>query len=183
MLTRSMFAACLFVLLASAGCGSEDIVDPDKLCKEGAGIAARIDATPGTIDMCVSNDETAAIYNVTPAAHYEISAAFTSGPLSIIITTEFFVHPPGPVPLTLTPDITLAQSDPGLVYFSYRETQPGQEYASMDVTGTFTLTFSDASIAVASFSDLTITLEDTASPGTAAATRTISEGFVSVLAD
>lgn len=175
--------ACLFVLLVGAGCSSEDIVDPNKLCKEGAGIAARIDGTSETVDMCVPNDQTTATYDTAPAAHYEISAAYTSGPLTIAIATEFFVHPPGPVKLTPTSDIALARADPGFVYFSYQETQGVQEYSSIDVAGSFTLTFSDASIAVASFSDLTITLEDTASPGAAVATRKISEGFVSVLAD
>lgn len=146
-------------------------------------MAARIDGMAATLDLCVSNNDTDALYETAPAAHYEVSAVFTSGALTIVIATEFLVHPSWPVELILTPNVTLAQADPNYVYFSYAETAAGQSYASMDVTGNFTLAFSDASIAVASFSGVTITLEDTASPGSAVATRTISEGFVSVSAD
>jgi hypothetical protein len=175
----------VLILILAAGCSSEDIVDPDKLCRQGAALAARVDGGAMALDVCVSQDATDARYETLPNDHYEVTGTVTQGGVTFTLWVNFAVYPPASWPVTLTPttDVDVASNDPNFVYFYVRETDAGQDLRSMDVTGNFTLSFSDASIAVAAFSNMTVTMEDAASPGTSVGTRTISEGFVSVSAD
>jgi len=173
------------ILISTGGCSSRDIVDPNKLCRMGAGLAARITGAPQPIEICVANSETDAQFIAVPTPHYEVSGVFTtSDSTTISLVVIFAVHPNIPVELDITSDLAAAMANPDGVFFGYRETAPpAQDTVSTAVTGRFTLTFSDDSIAVATFDGLTITLEDAASPGTIVGTRTISEGFLNVSAD
>lgn len=172
----------LFVIMAPAGCG-DDPVDgaPDKLCREGAGFGARIAGSPRSLDMCVSNDVTSTRFGDTTPGRYDVAASTTADSVTIEIQVSFFAQRQLPASLVFT-------SNPGLgnfdrVWLSYREFKPGAyDYASTIVTGEFTLTFSDASIAVATFRSVRILLAD-ASTGAEAGSRVISEGFISVTPD
>lgn len=176
---------CMIALLTIAGCSSEDIVDPNKLCPQGAAIGARISGGPQAVDMCVSQEDTDALYDTVPNEHYDVVSATTSAGVQVTIEVYFAVYPSSSWPVALIPtgDRGLAETNPQYVFFGYREVTSGQTLVSTTVTGNFTLSFSDASIAVASFSELTIALEDEASPGTEIGTRSIGQGFVSVSAD
>jgi hypothetical protein len=109
-----------------------------------------------------------------------------SNGVTIVIALVFGVQDVALLPLNfaLTSNLALEETDPDtFVFFGYRENQGGNDYTAASVTGTFTMAFTDESIAVASFEGVTIELEDVTSPGTIVGMRTIAEGFVSVTAD
>jgi hypothetical protein len=169
------------------GCGNDDAngVNPeDKLCRGQSGFGARIAGGTESIEMCVPDQATLAYYvPIGDEARYEIRASFTTGGLTIEILVHFYVQPTYPMTLSLTANAAQADSDPGSVWFYYEETKDGDyDYVGVSVTGVFTVTFNDPSIAVASFSGLEIQLEDN-STGDPAGVRTISEGYVNVSAD
>jgi hypothetical protein len=176
------FVTAVAVVLTS-GCGSDsDVVDPSgKLCGGRSGFAARISGTEEPIDMCVPDDET--LTTIVPGAgdvlpRYVSTAALTLDSLQIEIEISFFVLPATPVTLQPTSNRAFAESDPGSVLFVYRESKPGDyDFETGTVSGTFTLTLVDESIAVASFSDLDIQLADVAD-GSSTVTRAISQGYL-----
>ncbi len=186
-MTRVLKAFLLHIIAISLvltfGCGNDsDVVDPsEKLCRGNSGFAARISGTPEPIEMCVSDEQTLTTYvpgsgNLGP--RYVSIAAFLVDSLQIEIEISFFVHSATPVSLEPTSNRALAESNPGTVLFVYREAKLGDyEYEPGTVSGVFTLTLSDESLATATFSDLTIELNDAAN-GTAVATRVISEGYL-----
>lgn len=170
-----------------AGCGDDsDGVNPeDQLCRGEAGFGARIAGGAEPVEMCVPDQATFAYYIPIGGgqARYEIAANFTTGGVTIEILVHFYVQPTYPMTLTLTANAAQADSDPGSVWFYYQETKEGgYDYVGVSVTGVFTVTFNDDSIAVAYFSGLEIVLEDN-STGDPAGVRTISEGFVNVSED
>jgi hypothetical protein len=173
-------AALLCLIGLTAGC-SEDPVEPvDKLCRTGAGLGARILGTPDPVDMCVPNDQTTTLFGDVVPGRYELSAVFTVDSITIEINVTFQSRTDLPKVLVFTIDPNLPGPDD--VWFFYRETKPGvYDYTSASVAGGFTLTFSDPTVAVATFNSLQIDLEDAG--GTPTGTRVISEGFLSVTPD
>ena len=182
---KHLAVLCAIAFLTVSGCSSEDIVDPNKLCPQGAAIGARISGGPQALDMCVSQEDTDALYETVPNEHYDIISVTTSAGVQVTTEIYFAVYPSSSWPVALIPtgDRGLAETNPQYAFFGYREVGSTQTLTSATVTGNFTLSFSDPSIAVASFSELTITLEDEATPGTQVGTRHVAEGFVSVSAD
>lgn len=167
------------------GCGNDESngVNPeDKLCRGEHGVAARITGTPEPLDMCVSDGQTVVDYIPigNDQAKYHITAIFATGDLTIEIQVSFFAQPVFPTTLTLTANQGLADSDPGAAWFYYQETKLGvYDYVSSAVTGVFTVTFNDPSIAVATFHAVEVELDE-ASSGNPAGVRNISEGYASV---
>jgi hypothetical protein len=174
----------LLLLTLVGGCSDEGaITDPDKLCARGAGVAARIAGTPQPVDVCVPNDQTSTTYAAPPANRYDLAATTTEGGVQFSIDISFQVHRNQPQELNITSEAPRAFSDPDGAWFFYREVQPGvYDYSASSVTGVFTLTISDESVAVGTFTDVQIELEDTAD-GTPVGSRLISEGFFSVTPD
>jgi hypothetical protein len=134
--------------------------------------------------MCVSNENTLTSY--IPGAqgdrYNSISSIEIDGTI-IEIEIAFYVQPSVPASLFGTSNRAQAESDPGSLLFVYREMKPGEyEYESVAVTGIFTVTFSDASVAVVTFGGLEIDLDDV-STGSPAGSRVISEGYLSVTAN
>ena len=174
-------AAALLCLSGLTGGCSEDTVEPvDKLCRTGAGLGARISGTPNPVDMCVPNDQATTLFGDVVPDRYELHATFTVDSITIEIDVSFQSRSDLPRVLVLTTDSNLPGPDD--VWFFYRETKPGvYDYTSASVAGGFTLTFSDPTVAVATFSSLQIDLEDAG--GTPTGTRVISEGFISVTPD
>ena len=168
------------------GCSddSEGVNPEDRLCRGESGFAAMINGGPQPVEMCVSDEQTIAHYVTDPGGdRYAISATFTSDSLTIEIQIGFFVQPNIPRTLTLTADEGVANADPSAAWFFYTETKLNTyNYVSTSVSGTFTVTFNDPSIATVSFSGVSIALDD-ASSGDPAGARTISEGYLSVNAD
>jgi hypothetical protein len=168
------------------GCSSEDKgVNPsERLCGGKSGFAADITGGEKPVEMCVSDKETVArVVQLGENAHYEIRAVFTSDSLTVEVQIAFFVQPTFPVTLTLTTNEAEANSDPSTAWFFYHETKLGTyDYVAATVTGIFTVTFNDPTIAVATFSGVQLELDDTSS-GDPAGTRDISEGYVSVSAE
>ena len=166
------------------GCAGDDaVVDPNKLCARGAGVAARISGGAAPVEMCVSNDEASATYRTAPGDRYELSATFVADSVEHSITIHFFVQSNLPRGLSVTSDSTQAAANPGSVWFTYRESKPGVfDYTTSSVTGMFTLTASDQSVAVGTFSDIAIDVENV-SDGMPAGSRVISEGFFAVTPD
>jgi len=178
-LLHLVVVSCVFVL----GCSDDDDgVNPeDRLCRGESGFAALIAGGAKPVEMCVSDQATVANYYTDgDNAHYDIRATFASDSLTIEIQLSFFVQQS--VPATLTPNTNeiQAKSNPGEVWFFYHETKLGTyDYVASSVTGAFTVTFNDPSVAVATFSGLQLELNDTSS-GDPAGSRDISEGYVSV---
>ena len=188
--TRHLWFAVIVTLCALAlgsvglsGCSDDSSrVDGNKLCRGESGFGARIEGTPSTIDMCVS--DAATLVELIPVgideSRYLITAEFVSDSLTIQCQVGFFLQPAYPVTLSLTADRGLAESDPGSAWFYYQETKLGTyDVVSSAVTGTFSVVFNDSSIAVATFSSMLVELEDV-STGDPAGSRTVSEGYVSV---
>jgi hypothetical protein len=181
---RIGFCIALLVPTLLGGCSDEEaLTDPNKLCARGAGIAARISGTPHPIEMCVDNDETSAVYTLPPDDRYALRATSVSDSIEVTIEIGFRVYPDQPRNLTITTNATQAFVDPNGAWFFYRETKPGAyDYSASSVSGVFTLTFTDRTVAVGTFSDLKIELEET-SGGAPAGSRVISEGFFAVTPD
>ncbi|MDH3216070.1 MAG: hypothetical protein OEN01_07235 [Candidatus Krumholzibacteria bacterium] len=167
-----------------AGCGDDrSQVDPDKLCRSGAGVGARIRGTPEPLDMCVSNNQTQTSFAPAPTYRYDVAATTVSDSVEITIGISFQVHAMQPQQLNITSDISEAFSDPDGAWFFYREVKTGMyDYATTNVTGVFTLAISDQNVAAGTFTELRIDLEDV-SDGTPAGSRIISEGFFNVTPD
>ena len=165
------------------GCGDDsESVDPaDRLCRGESGFAAQISGTPEPVEMCVSNENTLTAY--IPGAQgdkYNSLASVEIDGVVIEIEIGFFVQPNTPTTLLGTSNRAQAESDPGSLLFVYRETRPGNyEYESVAVTGVFTVTFNDPSVAVVTFGSLEIDLDDV-STGSPVGSRAISEGYLSV---
>ena len=170
----------LAVLVLTVGCSGSDPTDAgEKLCREGAGVAAQISGTPDPIEMCVPNDQTTTTYEAREPTRYEISATFQTDSLTILLEVSFLTHTSLPQSLFVSGTPAALCVDPANACIYYREVKTDTyDFASTTVTGLFTLTFADENIAVATFHDLLIDLEDPS--GTPAGTRLISEGFVNV---
>ncbi|MFQ5510881.1 MAG: hypothetical protein ACE5EO_03430 [Candidatus Krumholzibacteriia bacterium] len=165
-------------VLSCAGCGDEELIDPDKLCRNGAAFGARISGTPSPVDMCVADGETTSLLG--GAGRYDVTASFAADSVTVAINVSFLTHAVFPRTLIITDDPILPGPDD--VWIVYRETRPGvYDYSSLSISGVFTLTFSDATVAVATFNSLRIDLEDAG--GAPAGTRMISEGFLAVTPD
>jgi len=181
-LLHLVVVSCVFVL----GCSDDDDgVNPeDRLCGGKSGFAALISGDAKPVEMCVSDQTTIANYYTDgDNAHYDIRATFTSDSLTIEIQLSFFVQESPPTTLTPNTNESQAKSDPGAVWFFYHESKLGTyDYVASSVTGAFTVTYNDPSIAVATFSSLQLELDDTSS-GDPAGSRDISEGYVSVTAE
>jgi len=176
-------SALVAMVAVLAGCGDDEITDPNKLCAYGAGVAARISGTPGPVDLCVSNDSTIVTYTDPPADRYSLTATGVSDSIEFTIEISFRVLNNQGRALRITANATDAFADPDAAWFSYREVQAGvYDYSTRFVAGDFILTVTDQSIAAGAFSNLAIELEETAS-GIAAGSRMISEGFFSVTPD
>ena len=168
------------------GCSDDSKgVDPsDRLCRGESGFAAAITGGPTPVEMCVSDQATVANYvPFQDTARYEIRAVFVSDSLTIEVELSFFVQPTPPTTLTLTTNQAQAESDPGAVWIFYRETKLGTyDYVAATVTGVFTVTFNDPSVAVGTFAGVEMALDDVVS-GDPVGSRSINEGYVSVTAE
>jgi len=178
-LLHLVVVSCVFVL----GCSDDDDgVNPeDRLCRGESGFAALISGGAKPVEMCVSDQATVANYYTDgDNAHYDIRATFASDSLTIEIQLSFFVQESPPTTLTPNTNESQAKSNPGEVWFFYHETKlDTYDYVASAVSGFFTVTFNDPSVAVATFSGLQLELDDTSS-GDPAGSRDISEGYVSV---
>ena len=173
---------CVLALAIFAGCSSpQETTDPNKLCAAGAGVAARIGAASGTVDVCVSNDQATATFS-PGEDRYRIEAMTVENGLEITIHISFVLQTHVPQRLAVLGDSAAAFANPGAAWFHYREAQPGvYEYTSSAVAGDFSLSVTDASIATGTFSNVQILLEDVG--GNPAGSRVIEEGFFSVTSD
>ncbi|UCH84737.1 MAG: hypothetical protein JSW50_03305 [Candidatus Latescibacterota bacterium] len=180
----------VIAIVLSSGCSEDDNgVNPnDRLCGGQSGLAARITGTPEPLEMCVSNQDTRVDY--TPpggsvsAGLYETTSTYTSGDLTIEISTLFYAHATPPQTLNVTGNRAEAEFDPDGFWVYYREIKDGgYDVTSTTVTGTATLTYNDQTVAVVTFSNLEIMLVDTATQSTAAGERRIPEGYLNVTVD
>jgi hypothetical protein len=173
-----------------SGCSDDETtVDPgERLCKGMSGFAARISGTPEPIEMCVPDENTIVIYTPpgggNPAGKYEITSSYTSGDLTIEISTLLYAHSKTPQLLNVTGDRGQAEFDPDGFWFHYREIKDGDyDFSSTVVSGTATVTFNDPTVVVVTFTNLEISLTDTATSSTDAGSRRISEGYINALSD
>jgi hypothetical protein len=178
--TRYLLATAL--LLAISACTEE--FDPtgtgERLCSEGAGIAARITGGAEPVEFCVLNDSTTTTYNAREPQRYELSATYhTDGDVIITLEVSFLLRAQLPATMNILGFPAGACSEGPAACFYYREEQPGvYEYTSSTVDGVFTLTIADPSVAVGTFANVLISLEDES--GNDMGTRMIEEGFINV---
>ncbi len=180
--SRVFFTGLLCLVVLSAGCGNDrGPADPGKLCPMGAGFGARIAGMPNGVDMCVADDRVTTLLDNGSPGRYDLAAVFTTADsITIEFDISFFSHTDLPQSLVITNDPNLPGADD--VWCFYRETLPGTyDYASLSISGNFTLTFSDPTVVVATFSSLQVSLEDAG--GTPAGSRMISEGFLALTPD
>jgi len=174
----------------SSGCSDDDTsVDPgERLCGGQSGFAAAITGTPEPVDMCVSNENTIVIYTPPgagiPAGLYETTSTWRSGDITIEISTLFYQHATTPQALNVTGIRADAELDPDGIWFYYREIKAGDyDVTSTVISGTAMLTFNDPTVAVVTFSNLDISLTDTATSSADAGSRRIPEGYINVTVD
>jgi hypothetical protein len=173
-------------VVLTLGCGedSETVNPADRLCRGESGFAAQISGTPEPFEMCVSNENTLTSYIPGPQGEkYNTLSSIEIDGTIFEVEIGFFVQPSTPTTLLGTSNRAQAESDPGSILFVYREIKPGQyEYESVAVTGIFTVTFNDPSVAVVTFGSLEIDLDDV-STGNPVGSRAIPEGYLSVTAN
>ena len=172
----------LGLMLFPAGCADDNTAQPvDKLCDGASGFGARISGTTTPVDMCVPDDQVTTTLSQAED-RYWVESVFMTDSVDVEIDISFSVHSNLPLQLNMHSDTTTALADPNGVLFRYLESEPGgRAFTPTRVIGVFRLTFSDAKVAVATFKDVVIDVEE--SPGGAAGSRTISEGFVAVTPD
>lgn len=179
-----LFVLTAFTLaFAHTGCSDDNTAAPtDKLCPGQSGLGARITGTPMTIDMCVSNDLVTTLLD-TINSRYWLRATYAPDTTTYEIKISFDIHTNLPTQLDVTPDSLVALGNPNGALFYYREASPGgKQLVPSAVSGTFTLTFSETDVAVGTFSDLVIGLQD-ASSGQGEGSREIPRGFFVVSPD
>ena len=178
--------AIVLCLFAAIGCTQTDgdTVDPEsKLCNSGSGFGARIDGAPEPVEMCVSDANAVTTFGDMAPDRYYIAADFTAEDgRTISVEISFVLQPLTPASLQLRTNIDAAFLDPTSVWFQYREYKDSEfDYQSVGVLGDFRVSVNDDMVAAAWFGNMTIDLEDI--DGNDVGSRTISEGFVSVLPD
>lgn len=182
-LKQILLQTLVFSTVLTLGCGNgDDTTAPgDRLCRGESGFAAQISGTPEPVEMCVSNENTITVY--IPQAQgdrYSSIATYEIGGLTLEVEMGFFVQNQTPATLFGTSNRAQAETDPGSILFIYREISPGNyTYESVTCSGAFTVTFNDASVAVVTFGDVEVELEDMAT-NNPAGSRTMSEGYLSV---
>ena len=176
-------AVILLCLVTLLGCNDNETVSVDpseKLCNSGSGFGARIEGTPEPVEMCVPDALVSTTFGATGPDRYDITAQYrTPDGIDILIEISFLRQPLTPLDLSVNGNRAASFGDPGAVWFHYRESKRDYTYLSVAVTGDFRLSINDSGIAAAWFMNITLELEDEF--GSRAGTRTISEGFISVI--
>ena len=173
------FQLLMFLLLQACG-SNDDPVDPNtRLCGGEAGLALRITGPASPVEFCLDDPDVSTAF--TSESRYDIRATRVIAGVTHDIQMIVAHHDNWPLNLAVTGDLSVALADPGSVWIFYQEIPPsGDALKSVAATGgPFRLTFSDASVAVATSSAIDLEME-TVPGGNAAGARRIETGFLSL---
>jgi hypothetical protein len=177
-----LLVACLCLPLTAVFCADEPENPATGPCPGESGFGARVSGSDDEVDVCVPDDSVLTVF--TYDGWYDVTANWIGPDGSEYEFRTLFPHHSNPRPLNVTDNLAEARADPSGAWFFYRETPPeGDALESVDVvSGAFQLGYSDTKVVAGAFSSirLEMKLSDTDEP---AGTRTIMEGFFSILTD
>ncbi len=163
-----------------------------KPCPQGTGLYAYISGGSSPLGMCVLDDLFSGQNDIGVNAAYSvldnrylISASLQDNNAIHEIILSFKLHSSLPAVLTATANDAEANSDPMAVLFiyNYQELAPGgSSYRTVSASGTMTVSFNDSNTAKASFSGISLLLEDIGNPSDTIA-RVIDNGFIDISSD
>lgn len=134
------------------------------------------------VDVCVPDDSVLTVF--TYDGWYDVTAHWIGPDGSQYEFRTLFPHHSSPRPLNVTGDLASARADPSGAWFFYRETPAGGDAVESFrvASGAFQLGYSDTKVVAGAFTNIRLEMElgDTGEP---AGTRTILEGFFSLLTD
>jgi len=175
--------ACLLLILGFA-CGENDTSGElsSGPCPGESGFGARVTGDDASVDACVSDETVVTVF--TNEGWYDVSAHATGTDGTLYEFYLLFPHHSSSRALNVTSNLAAARADADGAWFYYRETPPdGETVESVALTpGPFRLGYSDTDVVAGMFEGIGLVLE-TADSGEPAGTRTVSEGFFSVLTD
>lgn len=176
-----MLAAAL--LLAACGDDGNPVNPEDRVCGGESGFGARVRGAASPVDVCVSNDKTSVVF--TAGNRYLITAIMSAD--NVIYEFQLLVphRDDAPIVLNLYADQGLAIADPQGAWLYYQEAPDGETpVESFEITdGSFTLSFSDASVMTATFSNVAMRIRTQEGTPQDRGTRVVEKGFMSLSVD
>jgi hypothetical protein len=177
---RLAFLATIF----PAACAEDPSLNQDALgpCPGEAGFGARVAVAEGPVDVCAPDDSVATVFTLD--GWYDATARATDENGTVYEFRMVFPHRPSARALNITGNLAEARADPDGAWFSYRELpQAGGGVESVLVrSGSFRLGYSDTEVVAGLFEGVELEMVSLDS-GEAAGSRTIVEGFFSILTD
>jgi hypothetical protein len=178
---------CLLTIALWTACSEQSPVDGKASgpCPGESGFGARLAGQAEArdqVDICVHDDSVLTVFN--SFGRYDVTARMTGDDGTIYEFQMMFPHRSSARALHLTGNLAEALADPDGAWFYYRDTPDGDSgVESVAVTaGTFHLGYSDTKVVAGMFSHVELELE-TVNSDRGAGTRTIVEGFFSILTD
>lgn len=174
------WATALFLLALACGTQEGPADTSARLCGGAADVALRVEGDGAPRELCAEADSVSA--RLTAGGRYEVRAEFDDGQRHYRLEMVMQRRDDAPVKLTVTDSLAEVSSNPDAVWIQYRELpRAGPELESYAVAGgTFTLSFSDASVAAGTMSGISLQLREAAGSADAGQ-RLIGEGFFTFL--
>jgi hypothetical protein len=185
-----LLIVCLLTIALWTACSEKSPVDNKASgpCPGESGFGARLAGQAGQavagdqVDICVPDDSVRTVFN--SLGRYDVTARMTGDDGTIYEFQMVFPHRSSARALNLTGNFAEALADPDGAWFYYRDTPDGDSGVESIavIAGTFHLGYSDTKVVAGMFSHVELEVE-TVNSDRGAGTRTIVEGFFSILTD
>jgi hypothetical protein len=172
------------LLILSLACGVNDLPEgvADGPCPGESGFGARVAGADEQVDVCVHDSSVVTVF--TADGWYDVTARMTASDGTVYEFFLLFPHHTSSRALNVTGNLAEARSDQNGAWFHYVETPPGGPALESIVVspGTFRLGYSDTDVVAGLFEGLGLEMQ-TVDGGDPSGTRTVVEGFYSILTD
>ena len=176
-------AFCFLLALAPAcGTNGPPLLPTKGPCPGESGFGARLAGAENDVDVCVPDDSVMTIFTFT--GWYDVSVVHTGDDGTVYEFNLMFPHHDSSRKLIVTGNLADARADANGAWLKDLEhpaNGPAIESAAVS-GGTFHLGYSDTEVVAGLLADIVMDMRFSES-GDAAGTRTLSEGFFSILTD
>jgi hypothetical protein len=176
-------AICFLLPLAPAcGTNGPPLLPTSGPCPGESGFGARLSGAESDVDVCVPDDSVMTVFTFT--GWYDVSVRHTGDDGTVYQFNMMFPHHDSSRKLNVTGNLADARADANGAWLNYIEQPPdGPAIESATVSGgTFRLGYSDTEVVAGLLAGIVMDMQFSDS-GDAAGTRTLSEGFFSILTD
>ena len=185
-----LLIVCLLIIALWTACSEKSPVDnvASGPCPGESGFGARLAGQAGLaeagdqVDICVHDDSVRTVFN--SFGRYDVTARMTGDDGTVYEFQMMFPHRSSARALNLTGNLAEALADSEGAWFYFRDTPEGDSGVESVavIAGTFHLGYSDTKVVAGMFSHVELEME-TVNSDRGAGTRTIVEGFFSILTD